>query len=164
MLWLAALAESWSFTTGTGPDTTSPTITLTSPASGAMSFSLNAVVSATFSKPMNPVTITAPGTFTLAVAGIGGAAVTGNVTYDSVNQIATFTPSANLTASTQYTATITNAATDLAGNPLVAGIVPNPWTFTTGLSVGPLDLISAQRRRLVLLEGAPESPTRESTR
>jgi hypothetical protein len=128
----------WSFTTGTGPDTTSPTITLTSPASGAMNVPLNAVVSATFSKPMNPVTITASGTFTLAVAGIGGAAVAGNVTYDSVSQIATFTPSANLTASTQYTATITSAATDLAGNPLVAGTAPNPWTFTTSTSIGPI--------------------------
>jgi hypothetical protein len=128
----------WSFTTGTGPDTTSPTITLTSPASAAMNVPLNAAVSATFSEPMSPVTITASGTFTLAVAGTGGAAVTGNVTYDSANQIATFTPSANLTAATQYTATITNAATDLAGNPLVAGTAPNPWTFTTGTSVGPI--------------------------
>jgi Ice-binding-like/Bacterial Ig-like domain len=128
----------WSFTTGTGPETTSPTITLTSPASAAMNVSLNAAVSATFSEPMNPVTITASGTFTLAVAGTGGAAVAGNVTYDSANQIATFTPSANLTASTQYTATITNAATDLAGNPLVAGTAPNPWTFSTSASVGPI--------------------------
>ena len=128
----------WSFTTGTGPDTTSPTITLTNPASGAMNVPLNSVASATFSKPMNPVTITAPGTFTLAVAGIGGAAVAGNVTYDSVSQIATLTPSANLTASTQYTATITSAATDLAGNPLVAGAAPNPWTFTTSTSIGPI--------------------------
>ena len=103
-----------------------------------MNVLLNAAVSATFSKPMNPVTITAPGTFTLAVAGVGGAAVTGTVTYDSVNQIATFTPAANLTATTQYTATITNAATDLAGNPLVAGIAPNPWSFTTGAATGPI--------------------------
>ena len=126
----------WSFTTGTGPDTTSPTITLTSPASGAMNVLLNAAVSATFSKPMNPVTITAPGTFTLAVAGVGGAAVAGNVTYDSVNQIASFTPSANLTASTQYTATITTAATDLAENTLASGAAPNPWTFMTGTTIG----------------------------
>jgi hypothetical protein len=128
----------WSFTTGTGPDTTSPTITVTSPASAAINALLNAAVSATFSKPMNPITITAPGTFTMAVAGVGGAAVTGTVTYDSVNQIATFTPAANLTATTQYTATITNAATDLEGNPLVAGIAPNPWSFTTGAATGPI--------------------------
>jgi Ice-binding-like/Bacterial Ig-like domain len=126
----------WSFTTGAGPDTTPPTITLTSPASAGMNVLLNAAVNATFSKTMDPVTITAPGTFTLAVAGVGGASVAGNVTYDSVSQIATFTPAANLTASTEYTATITNAATDLAGNPLVAGTTPNPWSFTTGTTAG----------------------------
>ena len=127
----------WSFTTGTEPDTTAPTITLTSPASASINVLLNAAVSATFSKAMNPTTITAPGTFTLAVAGAGGASVAGNVTYDSVSQIATFTPEANLTASTEYTATITNAATDLAGNPLAAGTTPNPWSFTTGATAGP---------------------------
>src|ERR1700735_1892202 len=127
----------WSFTTGAGPDTTSPTITLTSPASVSMNVLLNAAVSATFSKAMAPLTITAPGTFTLAVAGAGGASVAGNVTYDSVSQIATFAPAANLTASTEYTATITNAATDLAGNPLATGTTPNPWSFTTGTSAAP---------------------------
>jgi hypothetical protein len=128
----------WSFTTGAGPDNTPPTITVTSPADTAMSVLLNTTVNATFSKPMNPVTITAPNTFTLAVAGIGGASVAGSVTYDVVNQIATFTPNANLTASTQYTATITNAAQDLAGNALAPGVVPNPWSFTTGAGVGPV--------------------------
>ena len=98
------------------PDVTPPTITLTSPANAAINVALNATVNATFSKAMDPVTITAPGTFTVAVSGAGGAAVAGNVTYDSVSHIATFTPAANLTASTQYTATITNAAKDLAGN------------------------------------------------
>jgi hypothetical protein len=125
----------WSFTTGAGPDATSPTITLTSPASGDMGVALNAAVNATFSKAMNPATVLAPGTFALAVAGVGGASVPGTVTYDSLSDIATFTPLANLTASTQYTATITNAATDLAGNPLVAGAAPNPWNFTTGSSL-----------------------------
>jgi hypothetical protein len=132
-----AVPNPWSFTTGPGPDTTPPTITLTSPANGDISVPLNGAVNATFSEAMDPVTITAPGTFTLAVAGLGGAAVAGNVTYDSASQIATFTPTANLTASTQYTATITNAATDLAGNALAAGATPNPWGFTTGAAVGP---------------------------
>ena len=119
------------------PDITPPTITLTSPANADINVLLNTAVSATFSEAMDPVTITAPGTFTLAVSGAGGAAVAGNVTYDAVNHIATFTPAANLTASTQYTATITNAAKDLAGNALAAGTNANPWTFTTGASVGP---------------------------
>jgi len=126
----------WSFTTGAGPDTTPPTITLTSPPNADINVLLNAAVSATFSEPMDPATIAAPGTFTVAVSGVGGAAVVGTVTYNSANNIATFTPAANLTASTQYTATVTNAAKDLAGNALVAGVRANPWTFTTGASVG----------------------------
>ncbi len=128
----------WSFTTGSGLDTTAPTITLTSPADADVNVALNKVVSATFSEAMDPLTITAPGTFTLAVAGVGGAAVTGNVTYDALTSIATFTPAANLTPSTQYTATISTAAKDLAGNALAAGLIPNPWSFTTGLAAGPV--------------------------
>ena len=128
----------WSFTTGAGPNTTAPTITLTSPANAATGVALNAAVNATFSTAMNPLTITTPGTFTLAVAGVNGAAVTGTVTYNSQTNIATFTPSANLTASTDYTATVSNAAQDLSGNALVAGLVPNPWSFTTGLAAGPV--------------------------
>ena len=128
----------WNFTTGTGPNNTAPTITFTSPANAATGVALNKTVNATFSTAMDPLTITAPGTFTLAVAGVNGAAVTGTVTYDSQTNIATFTPSANLTASTQYTATVTNAAKDLAGNALAAGLVPNPWNFTTGTTVGPV--------------------------
>jgi len=133
-----AVPNPWNFTTGTGPNTTAPTITLTSPANAAPNVSLNKTVSATFSKSMDPLTITAPGTFTLAVAGVNGAAVTGTVTYDSQTNIASFTPSANLTASTQYTATVSNAAKDLTGNAVAAGLVPNPWTFTTGTTAGPV--------------------------
>jgi len=133
-----AVPNPWNFTTGTGPNTTAPTITLTSPANAAPNVSLNKTVSATFSKSMDPLTITAPGTFTLAVAGVNGAAVTGTVTYDSQTNIASFTPSANLTASTQYTATVSDAAKDLTGNAVAAGLVPNPWTFTTGTTAGPV--------------------------
>jgi len=131
-----AVPNPWSFMTGVGPSTTAPTITLVNPTNTEINVLLNTAVNATFSEAMDPVTITAPGTFTLAVAGAGGAAVSGNVTYDSVSHIATFTPAANLTATTQYTATITNAAKDLSGNALAAGTTANPWSFTTGASVG----------------------------
>ncbi len=135
---VGAAPNPWSFTTGTGPNTTAPTITLTSPANAATGVVLNAAVNATFSTAMNPLTITAPGTLTLSIAGANGAAVTGTVTYNSQTNIATFTPSANLTASTEYTATVSNAAQDLSGNALAAGLVPNPWSFTTGLAAGPV--------------------------
>jgi len=128
----------WSFPTGAGPNTTSPTITPTNPADLAPNVTVNTAVNATFSEAMDPTTILAPGTFTLAVSGVGGAAVPGNVTDDVNSDIATFTPTANLTATTNYTATISDAATDVAGNPLIAGTTPNPWTFMTGTTLGQL--------------------------
>jgi Ice-binding-like/Bacterial Ig-like domain len=128
----------WTFSTGSGPSTTPPTITLSSPVSGALSVPLNSAVNATFSEAMDPVTVIAPNTFSLAVSGPGGPQIAGNVAYDPASDIATFTPAANLTANTQYTATVTNAATNLAGTALAAGVAPNPWTFTTGGAVGPV--------------------------
>jgi hypothetical protein len=119
----------WTFTTGTTTNTTSPTITVTNPANIATGVELNATVNATFSEAMNPATLTSA-TFTLAAP--GGIAVPGTVTYSAASDIATFTPTDTLAMNTEYTAIVTNGARDLSGNPLVAGVAPNPWTFTTG--------------------------------
>jgi hypothetical protein len=124
----------WTFTTGVASNVAGPTITATNPASAAMSVFIDTTVSATFSTDMDPTTIT-NATFTVAVAG-GGAPVSGTVSYDSASKIATFAPSANLTSNTQYTATVSPAVKDLFGNPLIAGLVPNPWSFTTGATTG----------------------------
>jgi len=122
----------WTFTTGAVPDTTKPTIISTTPTGGAAGVATNQAVSATFSEAMDPTTINAT-TFTLT--GPGGIAVPGLVTYAAIANTATFTPTSNLSPNTVYTATVTTGATDLAGNPLGAGLVPNPWTFTTGSTV-----------------------------
>ena len=119
----------WTFTTGAAVNAVAPTITVTNPASAAVAVPINKTVSATFSTAMDPTTIT-NATFTLSVAG-GGASVNGTVAYNSASQIATFTPSANLLGSTQYTAAISNQVKDLSGNALAAGVPPNPWSFTT---------------------------------
>jgi ketosteroid isomerase-like protein len=126
----------WSFTTGSTADAVAPTIIATNPASAVSNVPLNMTINAAFSKPMNAVTITSA-TFSLAVAGVGGAPVDGTVTYDPTSQIATFRPAANLTAGTQYTATISNLVADLFGNALAAGAALNPWTFTAGSTLGP---------------------------
>jgi ketosteroid isomerase-like protein len=127
----------WSFTTGSTAEAVAPTITGTNPASAVLSVPLNKTINATFSKPMNPVTLTSS-TFSLAVAGVGGVPVDGTVSYDPTSQIAIFRPAANLIAGTQYTATISNLVADLFGNALAGGAAPNPWTFTTGSSIGPI--------------------------
>jgi hypothetical protein len=121
----------WSFTAGATANAVAPTITATSPASAAMNVPINKTVSATFSAAMDDATITNT-TFTVAVAGGGGAFVGGTVVYDPASHIATFTPSTNLASNTQYTAAISNLVEDLSGNALAAGAAPNPWSFTTG--------------------------------
>jgi hypothetical protein len=124
----------WTFTTGVAPDTTPPEIVTTSPANAATDVPISQAVNATFSEAMNPLTIT---TATFGLTGPGGAKVTGTVTYDAVNFIATFIPTALLAGNSVYTATVTAGATDLAGNPLGTTGAPNPWGFTTGVVVVP---------------------------
>jgi hypothetical protein len=141
----AASAYVWTFTT-TAVVVTPPKITLTNPINLATGVLLNAAVNANFSEAMNPLTLTTA-TFTVQPTGPPlGALVLGSVTYNAVANIATFTPASPLAGSTQYTATVTIGAKDLAGDALVAGLIPNPWTFTTaaaGLAPGAVPLGSA---------------------
>jgi hypothetical protein len=122
----------WTFTTGTSTAATAPELVSTVPANAATGVPLNQAVSATFSEAMNPLTIT---TATLQLSGPGGTAIAGTVSYDAINFIATFTPTAPLIANSNYIATITSGATDLTGNPLGTTGAPNPWHFTTGATV-----------------------------
>jgi hypothetical protein len=118
----------WSFTTGASTDTTAPTVSSTIPTDTVTGVPINQTVNATFSKAMDPATIT---TANFTVTGPGGT-VTGTVAYVAASQIATFTPATNLTTNTFYTATITTGATDLAGNALASDFV---WSFTTGAQI-----------------------------
>ncbi|WP_310383867.1 Ig-like domain-containing protein [Roseateles sp.] len=128
----------WSFTTAAAPDTTRPTVTLTVPVAGATAVAANTGISASFSEAMNPATINGAN-FILTNTTLG-TAVTGTVSYAVGSRTATFTPSSpgGLAASSQFTATLTSAATDLAGNALagntaVAQAAGNHvWSFTTG--------------------------------
>jgi Ice-binding-like/Bacterial Ig-like domain/IPT/TIG domain len=121
----------WTFTTGTVADTLPPAITFTVPADKATGVALNQGINATFSKAMDPTTISTL-TFTVTGPGPGTTAVTGTVAYDVPTKIATFTPTSNLAPNATYTATISTGVKDVAGNALVSGAAPNPWTFTTG--------------------------------
>src|SRR5439155_25334134 len=115
------------YTTG-APDTTPPTVTSVTPASGATGVNTSTTVTATFSEAMNASTITT-GTFVLRN---GASVVTSTVSYNSNTNVATLTPSAALAASTTYTATITGGASgvkDVSGNALASNFV---WSFTTG--------------------------------
>ena len=137
--------------TGCGKETVHsapPTATAVAPTPGATAVPVNQVLTASFSEAMNPATINAAN-FTLT--GTTGGAVAGKVTYNPSGSVATFVPTANLqyntvytatistgaantlTANTTYTAMITQAATDVAGDPLAA---PYTWSFKTGSGSG----------------------------
>jgi hypothetical protein len=116
----------WTFTTGAAAVVTPPTVLSTDPLNLATGVALNQKIAATFSKSMDASTITTA-SFTLMQ---GTTFVSGTVDY--IGTTATYTPSSNLVASTLYTATITTAAKDLAGNSLALNYV---WTFTTGAAV-----------------------------
>ncbi len=114
----------WSFTTGTTADTSAPMVMSTDPANAATGVVLNKKITATFSEPMDPLTLS---TASYWLTGPGATAVAGSVAY--VGTTATITPSADLAPNTSYSATLTTGATDLAGNALASNYV---WSFTTG--------------------------------
>jgi hypothetical protein len=115
--------KSWSYTTeGTGADVTPPTVVSANPANSSTNASITTKLSVTFSEAMKLSTISAS-SFILKQ---GTISVAGSVTYSGTT--ATFSPSANLSASTVYTASITTAVTDVAGNALSTAY---NWTFTT---------------------------------
>ncbi len=115
----------WSFTTGT---VVAPSVTATDPTNAAFGVPLNKIVSATFSTPMDPLTINGT-TFTLRQ---GTIAIAGAITYSG--NIAVFTPTLPFAPNTVYTGTITTGAKNLAGVALANNFV---WSFTTGTAVAP---------------------------
>ncbi len=122
---------------------TEPTVISSSPSNRATSVptSTNSsnnvvtgtVVTATFSQPMYPATISSSSAgdlLTFAVKETTGNDVPGTVVMNEANTVATFTPTSSaLNPNTSYTATVTMAAKNAAG---VAMANPIEWTFTIG--------------------------------
>jgi methionine-rich copper-binding protein CopC len=123
-----SLAEDveWEFRTA---DAIAPFVNSTSPVGGATDVSIAPVVTATFSENIDPATVTG-GSFTLESAG-GSVAATTNV----VGAVVTLTPTSALSGPTLYTARLSTAIQDLAGNGLAAPFV---WSFTTVDVSGPV--------------------------
>jgi methionine-rich copper-binding protein CopC len=108
---------------GTTPtNTTPPNVVATTPAAGATGVSTTSPnVTATFSKPVQPATVS----FVLTAP--NGTAVPASLNYNSTTQTEALTPSVGLAATTTYTATVSGAQ-DLNG---IAMTSPFSWTFTT---------------------------------
>ncbi|MFM9919945.1 Ig-like domain-containing protein [Lacisediminihabitans sp. H27-G8] len=120
-------ATNWSFLTGP-----SPTVTTTNPAAGATGVSLGTTtsrtpLSATFSETVTGLPTTGISTPNFILK-LGTATIASKVTYNTFTRVATLTPDAPLVADSSYTLSLSNAVTDVAGNPLTA----KTWTFITG--------------------------------
>ncbi len=141
-----------------------PTVTFTEPATTTpgptTGVPVDTAITALFSEEMAPATITATGTFTLTCAACA-VSPTGTVSYTVGSRTATFTPLPLLENSKTYTATITTAATDLAGNALAGNQAsfPTPsnyvWTFTT---VATPPLSDTTRPRVTVTQPATTTP------
>ena len=115
-----------SITIQRAPDVTPPTVTAASPSHQAQSIPVNAILFATFSESMDPATIN--GT-SFVLFDSNNNAVPGTIIY--AGNTATFIPINILVGASTYTARITRAAKDLAGNnPLAFDF---EWTFSTSL-------------------------------
>jgi hypothetical protein len=129
----------WQFTTvGTPADVTRPRVLTTNPATTVPGPTPgvpgNSAVTAIFTKNLAPATVSAT-SFTVTCAA-PCVAPTGAVSYSVSARTAVFTPAANFVAGDTYTATLTTAITDLAGNALAGDQAALPaasnyvWTFT----------------------------------
>jgi hypothetical protein len=125
-------AFTWSFTVPATPPP-APTVTATSPVAGSTFVARSTAVTATFSRAMDPATVSGS---TFALTGPGGT-VGATVAYDAAANVATLTPAALLSAGTTYTAQVTTGAKALDGTPLAAAAT---WSFTT--SACPCSLFS----------------------
>jgi hypothetical protein len=134
-------------------DVKTPTVTSMSPVNNAEDVSLNEAITATFSEEMDALTINSS-TF---IVKKGDDEIEGVVTYEGT--IATFTPNAKLLIATDYTATITTGAKNIAGIACAANTV---WSFATGITVEVLakvELGSAGNYAILAKTAISNSPT-----
>ncbi|HET6370017.1 MAG TPA: Ig-like domain-containing protein [Nitrospiria bacterium] len=117
-------------------DQTSPEVVAVTPTDGQTDVPTNALVTVTFSEPIDFNSIN-PSTFPVTQTALQGAIpLSGVFSIDPTNTIVTFTPDHPLALLATYVATVTHGVTDLSGNGLVNGNPGNAnsfsWSFTTG--------------------------------
>jgi len=105
-------------------DTTPPTVLSVEPADGSTDVAVESTVVANFSEPIVPASI--QNGFTLMAP--GNTVVASTTSWDPANNRAILTPTSPLAPGTVFTATMTGAAADAAGNTLGADLV---WHFAT---------------------------------
>jgi 3',5'-cyclic AMP phosphodiesterase CpdA len=114
---------------------------------------VNSIISANFSEPMAPATLTGMGVTTFSLSDVTNAGAPVNVpgTVAYFDNTATFDPTGLLTPGDNYTAKISTAATDRAGNHLV---LQYTWDFkaaTAALPKGPKPVFLGAAGNYVIL-------------
>ncbi len=113
---------------GDGDVTSTPSVTLATPIPNAVNVATNTkTITATFTKPMDPATLTTASFTLTCLGGLPGAGVTG-ISYPASN-MATLAIPDGLPSDDTCTATVTTAAMDDTGIPLDSDYV---WSFDTG--------------------------------
>jgi hypothetical protein len=171
---LAAPFVSHFITAGVTADTNRPRVLNTSPLTTSPGPTLgaptNAAVTAVFSKNMNQASVEAlaPATFTVTCL-TPCTSPTGVVSYSVGSRTAVFVPAAPLAAAQMYTATISAAAMDVAGNALAGNQAPLPaasayrWTFTTGAAAATGAITVLSTRPLAAATGVCPNTTVNAT-
>jgi hypothetical protein len=120
-------------------DPGAPTVTATAPTAGQANVDASLPLTAKFSRPMNPSTITAS-SFNVRAQGTSagtdaGGAVDATILYDDTTNTATLDPSSPLAHGVTYTASIDTSIRAQDGKPLAAGLT---WTFTVSAPPPPI--------------------------
>ncbi|TAL30169.1 MAG: hypothetical protein EPN93_20310 [Spirochaetes bacterium] len=115
----------WVFTTGPAPDLTNPAVVEKNPDAAAQNTWVGTDVTVRFSEAVSAVN---DASFTLTREG-GGFPVSATVSYDPQTLTATLNPTVDLEENTNYTAGLSAAVRDTAGNILTGA--PVQWSFLT---------------------------------
>ena len=108
----------------------SPFLSAVSPGVEAVNVSIGAIITATFSQPMDPATI---GASTFELRNAAGTLVAATVTYSNATNTASLDPGSVLAYSTRYTVTVKGGSTDPRVKNAAGGAMPADfqWSFTT---------------------------------
>jgi hypothetical protein len=113
---------------GLASTASTPSVSDTVPGDGELAVLRNRALTVTFDRAMSPVTVNE----TTFLVTTGASTVDGQVSYDAVDHVATFVPSAPLAADTTFVCTLARSVADASGAPLATSY---SWPFTTGAAL-----------------------------
>jgi|GEM_PF-977248 len=114
----------WTFTTGSAPDLTPPTVAEIFPTDNQTDIPTDAIISVALNEPISPSSLN-DSTFLVASETV---TLTGSISISPDGKTAYFTPSLGFPYDSRITVSLTTGINDLAGNHLS---LPKTWSFNT---------------------------------